>query len=99
MTALPPELPQHLQERADISSAYTICLNIEHSLQKSAEEIPGSTNEEKIDAISHLVFIRVLGYLLLFWPKITGVQATSTEILTARNNGELSTLVAITSII
>lgn len=69
---LPPQLPENLQTRANIVSAYDLCLNLERGI---LEETKSERDSER-----SLVLCRILGYLLYYIPMDVGQENVALEI-------------------
>ncbi|KAF4613765.1 hypothetical protein D9613_008150 [Agrocybe pediades] len=76
MTSLPPNLPPENQAVPAYASAYGICLTVEHALTNLLADT--TKNEEEIRL--HLVYVRILGYLLHFMPTRAGLDNLAGEI-------------------
>ncbi|KDR83077.1 hypothetical protein GALMADRAFT_221057 [Galerina marginata CBS 339.88] len=78
MTSLPANVPERLQSNPHAVSAYNICLEREVSLQLAVD------NGDNIG--KDLIYIRILGYLIIYVPTPTALHTIVVEVVSAREN-------------
>lgn len=90
MTALPLALPDrllHVPYTAHVSSAYDICLTLEAKLKESLQAAVEASLAKVIG--THLVYIRILGYLIHYVPTDQGLKTVVEEIISCREDSAL----------
>ncbi|KAF9550037.1 hypothetical protein CPC08DRAFT_699393 [Agrocybe pediades] len=87
MAPLPPTLPETNEA---YTSAYETCLRVERALQNQLDNASAKKRtNETTETDLHLVYVRVLGYLLHYIPTRTGLDNLSGEIGTCTSDEAL----------
>ncbi|KAF4614259.1 hypothetical protein D9613_008152 [Agrocybe pediades] len=85
MAPLPPHLPPENQAVSAYASAYGTCLVVEHALTNLLADTTMNGEEIRL----HLVYIRILGYLLHYMPTRAGLDDLTHEIQISTSDNDL----------
>jgi len=87
MTSLPRQLPARLSSSPQLKSAYTLCLLLESKIQ--SEIATKKTAKDRNELSEHLIYCRVVGYLLHHAPNDVARGQVRTEIVSCNGaNGD-----------
>jgi len=87
MTSLPSQLPAHLLSSPQFESAYTLCLPLESKIQ--SEIATRETDKDRNELSEHLIYCRVLGYLLHHAPNDAARRQVHKEIVSCNGDAKL----------